>query len=80
MSGRAKPGLPSTRREVVCAEETAVDALFVTLVGIAGAAAGVTPAWAWVSLVSITLLSACSMLIVWSEPLHPAPAAPVVRR
>jgi len=55
-------------------------AVYVAVVGISGAVAGITSASAWVSLVSVALLSACSMLIVWSQPLQTAPALPVVRR
>jgi hypothetical protein len=57
-----------------------VAALYVAAIGIGGAVAGVTSASAWVSLFSVALLPACSMLLVWSHPLRTPPRVPVVRR
>jgi hypothetical protein len=58
-----------------------IAAAYVAVVGVAGLAAGITSAAAWVSISALALLPACSMLIVWSQP-EPvlAPTPPVVRR
>jgi hypothetical protein len=55
-------------------------AIYVAVIVIGGAVAGVTSASAWVSLVSVALLPACSMLLVWSQALPTPPAIAVVRR
>jgi hypothetical protein len=57
-----------------------VAALYVAVIGLGGAVAGVTSASAWVSLFSLALLPACSMLLVWSQPLRTPTAVPVARR
>ena len=56
-------------------------AIYVTLVGVGGVAAGITSASAWVSLIALALLPACSMLVVWSQRLPDrSPALQEVRR
>jgi len=50
-----------------------IAAVYVAAIGVAGLASGVTSAAAWVSVVALALLPACSMLIVWSQP-SPAPS------
>ncbi len=58
-----------------------IAAVYVAVIGVAGLAAGITSAAAWVSVCALALLPACSMLIVWSQPspaLSPVPR--VVRR
>ena len=55
-------------------------AIYVAVIGVGGAAAGITSAAAWVSFTALALLPACSMLIIWSQPSQPLPALQVVRR
>jgi hypothetical protein len=58
-----------------------IAAVYVAAIGVAGLAAGITSAAAWVSISALALLPACSMLLIWSQPwpaLSPAPR--VVRR
>ena len=55
-------------------------AIYVAVIGVGGAAAGITSASAWVSLSAVALLPACSMLTIWSQPSRPSPALQVVRR
>ena len=53
-------------------------AIYVAVIGVGGA--GITSAFAWVSLSALALLPACSMLMIWSQRSQPAPALQVVRR
>ena len=51
-------------------------AIQVATIGVGGVAAGI----AWVSLSAFALLTACSMLTIWSQPSQPSPALQVVQR
>ncbi len=56
-------------------------AVYVTIIGAGGVAAGITSASAWVSLSALALLPACSILLIWSRPSPTlSPALRVVQR
>ena len=73
--------LPRYRRFMQLQNNTVIlAAVYVAAIGIAGLAAGITSAAAWVALTALALLPALSLLIVWSRPLPTPAPAQVVRR
>src|SRR5689334_14182610 len=52
----------------------------VAAIYVGGIAAGLTSAFAWVSVTALAVLPACSLLVVWNRRAQASPALHVVRR